>query len=218
VKAHPLHTPPSQKNPGGSITIRHAHCAHNPHPYENKNILSYDEIQEMTKKHFEALRTSKIGALKDFSHKDTFDKYTLGWTQYFNKVFHPAEPLDPNLVKALIASESSFDEKIDNIKNGVYARGLLQIRKETFNYLQGEKAELRDHLFIFTEDNLFDPSTNICAGIRWLFRKKEIAKSILKREPTWEESVMGFKGDLSPYRPHSDGMNRFRELYAKIKK
>lgn len=149
VKEHPLNIPSSQKNPDGSITTRHAHCANNPHPFENKDVLSYDEIQEMTKKYFETLRTSKMGVLKDFLHKNTFDKYTFGWTQYFNKVFHPVERLDPNLVKALIASESSFNEKIDNITNRGYARGLMQIMKETFGYLQGEKGELRDHIYFY---------------------------------------------------------------------
>lgn len=215
VKEHLLHIPPSQKNPSGSITTRHAHCATNPHPYENKNILSYDEIKEMTKKHFETLRTSKMKVLKDFSHTNTFDKYTLGWRQYFNKVFHPAEPLDPNLIKALIASESSFNPKIDKVKNGVYARGLMQIRKETFDYLKGEHSELRDHVFIFTEEDLFDPSTNICAGIRWLFRKRELAKAALKREPTWEEVIMNFKGVLG--RPNAPDMQPFYKLYNELR-
>lgn len=37
---------------------------------------------------------------------------------------------------------------------------------------------------------------NICAGIRWLFRKRETAKARLKHDPSWEDVLMEYKGKL----------------------
>lgn len=42
--------------------------------------------------------------------------------------------------------------------------------------------------------NRINPSNNISAGIRWLFRKRAIASSLLKRAATWEEAIAEFKG------------------------
>lgn len=64
-------------------------------------------------------------------------------------------------------------------------------------YLQDIHGELKDHLIRVTATQLLEPSTNICAGIRWLFRKKELAKNKLKREPTWIEAVADYKDYLN---------------------
>ena len=53
VREHSLHTPPSKKNPGGSTTIRHAHCANNP---SGKDQLYPDEIQEMAQENFSKVK------------------------------------------------------------------------------------------------------------------------------------------------------------------
>jgi len=65
---------------------------------------------------------------------------------------------------------------------------------------------------------LLNPSANICAGVRWLFRKKETAAALLKRTATWEETVEDYKAILAlrvhekPYNPKP--MNDFREYYT----
>ena len=122
---------------------------------------------------------------------------SVSTVQYWNEVLKPDHPLDPNVVKALIASESAFSpEKLNDKKNSNSARGLMQITNDTRKFLD-DGAELKDHYVTVTKKDLNDPGVNICAGIRWLFRKKEIASTVrLKREATWVEAVEEYKGDL----------------------
>jgi hypothetical protein len=47
-------------------------------------------------------------------------------------------------------------------------------------------------MFIRAKD-LFDPSVNVCSGVRWLFRKQITASSRLKRKATWEEAIIEYK-------------------------
>jgi hypothetical protein len=111
VRPHVLHIPPSKKHPEGQVVTRHAHCADNP---SHKDILSYDELHIIAKTHFSSLvGPPNAGVLTEFSRADEFDSDIRGWVRYWNEIFHPNEPLDPNLVKALIASESSFHPEQD---------------------------------------------------------------------------------------------------------
>lgn len=41
-----------------------------------------------------------------------YDPLIAEWTQYWNDILKPHEPLDPNLVKALIYTESGFKPTI----------------------------------------------------------------------------------------------------------
>lgn len=195
VREHVMHVPPSKKNPGGSTTIRHAHCAGNP---TGKDQLYVDEIQEIGRKSFANVKNKPCSLNLGFKNNgDKYDDLIAGWTQYWNDVLKPAESLSPNVVKALIASESGFEpEMLANKKNSNSARGLMQILNSTRKTLGDEKGELKDHLLTVTKNDLNDPSTNICAGIRWLFQKQKLASSYLGREASWEEAVMNFKGKL----------------------
>jgi ribosomal protein S15P/S13E len=120
-----------------------------------------------------------------------------GWVQYWNEILKSDQPLDPNLVKALIASESNFyPERLNNKKDSNSARGLMQITNDTRKLLDDGK-ELKDHYVTATKKDLNDPAVNICAGVRWLFRKREIASAVrLKRQATWLEAAEEYKGDL----------------------
>jgi len=92
-----------------------------------------------------------------------------------NEVLHPEELLDPNLIKALIATESSFNHKAvaNEKKPKIIARGLLQVREDSRQILADQKGELKKHFIIVPSgEDLYDPNINICAGIRWLFHKK----------------------------------------------
>ena len=52
IKKHIEHLPPSKKHPKGQKVERKEHCALNP---SKKDILSFDEIQALTKKYFHKL-------------------------------------------------------------------------------------------------------------------------------------------------------------------
>lgn len=56
-------------------------------------------------------------------------------------IFNLDDPLDPNLVKALIATESGF--RIDPKTNKI-ARGIMQVRNTTRKYLADIKGELKN--------------------------------------------------------------------------
>ncbi len=124
------------------------------------------------------------------------------------------DPLEPNVVKALIATESSFDPKPEKYAH-VY--GLMQIIGETHQFLHGAKHDLRDYFICVSTSELLDSSCNICAGVRWLFRKRETASWLLKHQATWEEVVEDYKAILAKringkkYNPKP--MEDFREYY-----
>lgn len=195
VKAHLEHIPPSKTHPDGTTITRSEHCANNP---SHKDELSYDELQYITETYFSTLPAGPpaSGKLK-FPNADKYDSEIRGWTLYWNEVFKPDIPLDPNLVKALIATESSFDEnpkpetKVKKVKPHVH--GLMQIKDDTWNCLGDTKGELTDYLIRLSKSQLLNPSANICSGIRWLFQKKKLAKIRLGREPTWIEAIIEYK-------------------------
>jgi len=210
VREHKEHIPPSKKHPDGEIIIRHAHCANNPHRNgQNKprDILSIDELQLIANTYFAGLSgPPKTHVLIDYPNSDEFDQYIRGWTLYWNEVFEAQNPLDPNLVKALIASESSFrlgQDTPNKDRHIGYARGLMQLTDETTRILHGHQAGLRDHFIYLSHENAHDPSANICAGIRWLFLKRAGAKEryikagLENHVVTWDDAIAEYKGVLS---------------------
>ncbi len=191
VRAHSEHIPPSKKHPQGDVVIRNAHCAHNP---SHKDLLSFDEIHVISNNYFETLSgRPTAGILTKFHKADDYDLLIRGWVRYWNEVFDFEDPLNPNLIKALMATESSFEEQAVSPNHKNRARGLLQITEETLHILNDHKGELSNHLMFIRAKDLFDPSVNICSGVRWLFRKQITASSRLKRKATWEEAIIEYK-------------------------
>jgi hypothetical protein len=218
VREHTMHTPPSKKYPGGSTTIRHAHCANNP---SGKDQLYPDEIQEMARKYFSQVKEMPCPLDLEFKKMGAqYDELIAGWTKYWNDVLKPDVPLEPNMVKALIATESGYNPKsLADKKNRDSARGLLQVTNSTRKILGNEKGELRDHYLTLTRDDLNDPCNNICAGIRWLFRKREIASSLLKKTATWEEAVCEFKGGRTTSKEGAaDLMDKYNKKLQELSK
>jgi hypothetical protein len=218
VRTHPLSIPPSKKNPAGGVTTRRGDCAHNP---SGKDQLYPDEIQEMAEQNFKNVKDKPcpipLGAGKAGTQ---YDDLIAGWTKYWNDVFKPEPPLEPNVVKALIATESRFrPKKLADERNQNSARGLMQITNKTRKILGDEKGELKDHYLTLTREELNDPSNNICAGIRWLFRKREIATSLFKRPASWEEAVHEFKGTRTVGKRRAlELIKRFNDELEKLKK
>ncbi|MEK6704891.1 MAG: transglycosylase SLT domain-containing protein [Bdellovibrionota bacterium] len=216
VRTHPMHIPPSKSHPAGYVTTRHAHCARNP---SGKDQLYPDEIREIASNHFKNLKNKPCPMTLNFLNGNKFDDLIAGWTQYWNEVMQPKVPLDPNLVKALIASESSFKAAIlANEKNSNSARGLMQITNDTRKILGDEAGELKDHYITATKDDLNNPSVNICAGVRWLIRKQSIASSKLKHNATWIEAVYEYKGLETADKKRRDELwDTFKKLYEAYK-
>ncbi len=215
VRTHPLRTKPSKRNPLGSITTRHNHCAKN---RSGKDHLYPEEIQEIAQQNFAGVKHQPCALDLNFPKGNDFDKLIGGWVQYWNEVLIPNVPLDPNLAKALIASESKFDEKsLFNPKNSDSARGLMQINNQGRKSLGDAKGELKDHFVNASKAELNDPNINICSGIRWLFHKKKLASSKLRQEASWLEAVAEYKG-LSKAEPkrQKELLQRFVEKYEAL--
>ncbi len=192
VKTHSLHVPPSKKDPAGSATTRHEHCAHNP---SGRDQLYPEEMSEIATQNFFGLKDKPCPLPLRFKNGSKYDDLIAGWVQYWNEVMKPPIPLEPNCVKALIASESGFDpNKLANKKNSNSARGLMQITNETRKILGNEKRELKDHYIDVTKSDLNDPNNNICAGVRWLIYKRERASQKLGHSASWEEAIKEYKG------------------------
>jgi hypothetical protein len=204
-------------------TFVHGHprtwtCVNNP---SGRDQMYAEEIREIASRHFDQTPKKPLPQISKFGKKSPlFDSLIWGWTQYWNEVLSPEIPLEPEVVKALIASESSFKTDATNkLKGPNRARGLMQVLDGTLPYLTDRHKELRDHFLNLTEDDMLDAGLSICAGIRWLFRKREIASVILKRQATWEEAVADYKHYLKEYRKNPDhrGMKYFRDYYQELK-
>lgn len=167
-----------------------------------KDQLYSDEMIEIAKAQF--------ASIKDLPHElpkqgpwfpndpNIFDRDFAGWTIYWNTVMNENDPLDPNLVKALAASESMFSPKPKDQKtrsNGS-AKGLFQLTDDTRKILANEKGELKDHYVHVGEDEVYDPTVSTAGAIRWLYHKRKLASKRLGRLATWDEAVQEYKGVL----------------------
>ncbi len=217
VRTHPMHVKASKSHPVGSITTRRNHCAKN---RSGKDHLYPEEIQQIAKQNFTQVKNLPCPLDLNFPKGNDFDGPIAGWVQYWNEVLRPNELLDPNLVKALIATESKFDEKaLFNSKDSNSARGLMQINNQGRKFLGDAKGELKDHFVNVTKTDLNDPNINICSGIRWLFNKKRLASSKLRHEASWLETVAEYKG-LSKAKPQRQKqlLDRFLDKYEALSK
>ncbi len=217
VKEHPRKVSKSERNPDG-VTIVDAHCRKNPSCHE---IFVADELHEIAKLHFKNIKTMVKPENLGNPRGNDFDELIGGWTQFWNDIFSPKEPLDPNLVKALVASESSF--KINTSANSTIgkARGLIQVTEQTRKILADQKGELKDFLITLSRKEFYDPNLNLAAGIRWLFHKKYLASHRLKREATWMEAIAEYKGilpQLGKVQKSDEIMERIKREYGRLSK
>ncbi len=200
----------SQKNPTG-ITIRDRHLRRLKGTY-----LDLSEIEEIFKNYDRRNIVYPTKSKLEQPNSDKYDDVIAVWCDYFNNKFNTNPLLDPNTVKALVASESDFKE---NPKNPL-ASGIAQITPETFKALQDPDGEVKD--FIFKEirkKDLKNPSIAIPMAIRWLSRKKRLAEGKLGRAATAEEIILEYKGlfkSKSPYK--NKALEKFRKEYGKLTK
>lgn len=212
VREHPLHVPVSKKNPTG-ITIRDRHLRRLKGTY-----LDTDEINSIFKNYDrKGIIYPAKGKLKDYPGADKYDEAIAVWTDYFNKKFNADPPLDPDVVKALMASESGF--RVDPPENKK-AFGITQITPSTLNIVQNPEGEAKEFIFHkIRQKDLKDPAIAIPMGVRWLFRKRATAMSQLKRAPTHEELILEYKGLLKSKTDYKNSaFEKYKEEYARLKK
>lgn len=211
VHEYPRHVPVSKKNPGG-ITIVDQHLRQLKGTY-----LDSDEIASIFKNYGRKnLSWPTVGKLSEYKNADKYDEFIAVWVDYFNKKFGASPPLDPDVIKALIASESGFRP---DPKENKLALGIAQITKATWKILQDPTGEAKEFIFgKILQKDLKDPSIAIPMGTRWIFRKREMAKDKLGRAPNAEEVILEYKGLLKSKSDYKDGaLAAYRKAYAKLK-
>jgi hypothetical protein len=203
----------SQRNPQG-ITIVDRH----PRRIAG-TALKADDLRAIAKDYATDRLPYPDSSDLDYEDGSEYDELIAIWVDYFNRKYPPAPPdsaLDPDVVKALLASESGFDTEA---KNG-QAIGIAQITRQTLKALQDPEGEIKDLYFKgIRQKDLKDPEVSIPLAVRWLFRKRMTAKSKLGRSPTPEEVIMEYKGWLKSKSAMSKiGLTTFRKHYATLKR
>ncbi len=195
IGEHWVRRHPKQLN-SGKITDHDGHCREN--KTSKLEFFHADELIMIALAHFDSLNfdpeAMPVPDSLGFPNGNKYDLLIAGWTKFWNEVLKPEDPLSPDFVKALIATESSFNLVKDQSSNNGPARGLIQITESSRKILQDLKGEIKNHHIQLSIEESRDPVTNIGAGIRWLHYKKIYAKRILKREATWEDAVIFYKG------------------------
>jgi hypothetical protein len=137
VREHPLHVPISEKNPTG-ITIRDRHLRRLKGTY-----LGVPDIESIFKNYDrkDIVYPSK-GRLEEYKDADEYDDIIAVWTDYFSKKFSAESPLDPDIVKALIASESGFRADPRENKKAI---GIMQIIPNTLKIVQDSTGEAKEY-------------------------------------------------------------------------
>jgi hypothetical protein len=210
VRRHTRHVPVSNRNPKGITSVKQ-HLRRLP-----GSTLTKNEIEELAKIDKKNLVYPSSGKLNQ-KDADKYDELIAFWVDYFNRKLNkpPSSPLDPNVFKALLASESDFQK---DPKSNRVAIGIAQITPATLKALQDPDGEARE--FIFTgirQKDLKDPSIAIPLAVRWLFRKKEAAAGKLGRVPSDEEVILEYKGLLKSKSIYKQkALKKFRESYAKL--
>lgn len=212
VREHPRHVKISSKNPTG-VTIVDRHPRRLPGTY-----LDPKEIETVFKnydrKNLVYPTANKLGR---YPNADKYDEQIAVWTDYFNKKFNPNPPLDPDVVKALMGSESGF--RVDPEENKK-AFGITQITPETLKIIQNPEGEAKDFIFNkIRQKDLKNPDVAIPVGVRWIFRKRNKIANTLNRVPTHEEIILEYKGlSKSTTQFRDAALAKYRKLYAALKK
>lgn len=213
VREHVLKVPVSSKNPEGK-TIRDSHTRRQPGTdLDREGIFNLYRSYDLKGLIYPTAKR----LLKEYKNSDDYDELIAVWIDFFNKKLGADVPLDPDLVKALIASESSF--RHDPSSNRI-AFGITQITKQTLRVIQDPRGEAKEFIFKgIRQKDLKEPNVAIALAVRWLYRKQYTAKSKLGRMPSHEEVILDYKGLLRSTTKYKDtALENYRRHYGIFKK
>jgi hypothetical protein len=195
------------------------HCVTSP---GGKEWFHGEEFQEIAQRYFSGLekKFQPKGDTLGYPDGNKFDISIGGWTRFWNEVLRPDTPLDPNWVKALMATESGFENVPPTKSKQGPARGVLQVTENTRKILADKKGEVKDHYIEVSAEELENPDINIATALRWLHHKKHLLEKKLKRPVTWEEAIHDYKGIRNQIGKHARSNKIDQELnrfYEKLK-
>ena len=209
VREHLRRVPISRKNPAGKTTVdRHLR-------YIEGQYLDLVSIERIFKNYVKKNILYPAKGKLLLPNEDKYNEYIAVWIDYFNRKLDLRSPLEPNILKALIASESTFKSDAINGK----AVGLTQVTTDTLKILQDLRGESKDFVFKdIRKKDLKNPNVSIALGARWLAYKKQYADKILKRTATSDEVIQVYKGILNDKSETAiDIMKKYRKFYGKLK-
>lgn len=209
VREHLRRVPISEKNPSGQ-TIVDRHLRHIVGQY-----LDLALIESIFRGYDRQNLLYPAKAKLHIKDEDYYDDYIAVWVDYFNQKLGLKNPIDPDMIKALVASESTFKADIVNKK----ATGLMQVTTDTLDILQDLDGETKGFVFKgINRKDLMDPNVAIALGVRWLAYKKQYADKLLKRNASPDEVIQLYKGILNDKSSVAVAiMKKYREYYAKLK-
>ena len=175
----------------GKVTDHDGHCRLNP---KGKDLLKTDEIKRISELEIFKNVSVKVSANDlGFKNGNKYNDLISGWSAYWNEMLKPEIPLHPNYVKALLATESSFNENPPSPTKDHKAIGLMQIMPETVGHLGSRSKDIKDHFIEISLEDARDPSVAIAVATRWLFRKHRLVKG-KKKGTTWMDALEEYKG------------------------
>jgi len=119
----------------------------------------------------------KLNRIIPFDGYHELDPIIQFWLDHWNTKFKKFPVIDPLLIKAIIAKESSFNPKADPRVSHSSAYGLLQIVDKSRNALAKKIDSSVSMEYIKAErKDLEDPVVNIAVGTRWLVVKYFLLK------------------------------------------
>ncbi|MGB0452657.1 MAG: transglycosylase SLT domain-containing protein [Bacteriovoracaceae bacterium] len=169
--------------------IVEAHCRKN--SKSKKSFLYRSNLNYIYENFRNKYKYKNLKRIKGFSQdKGQYDELVQFWFKYWKDQGLIKEDIDPLLIKAIIAVESSFREKvITNISNST-ATGLMQITKTTMRILAKKLGtEIRKFNIDITQNEAKEANPNIAAGVRWLIYK--ITTSPWKRKSSKKDRIFG---------------------------
>ena len=166
-----------------------AHCRKN--PKSKKNFLYRSNLNYIYESFRNKYKYKKLKKIKGYPQdKGQYDQLIQFWLKYWKEQGLIKEDIDPLLVKAIIARESSFREKVVTEMPNSSATGLMQIVKKTMKIMAGKLGrEIRKSNIDITQDEAKEANTNIAAGTRWLIYK--ITTSPWKRKTSKKDRMYG---------------------------
>ncbi len=118
------------------------HCRKNPKSKEK--FLYRSNLNYIYEKLKDKYQYKKLKRIKGYPQdKGQYDELIQFWLNYWKSQGLINEDIDPLLVKAIIACESSFRESVITEMPGSSATGLMQILVSTMNILAGKTSKLQ---------------------------------------------------------------------------
>lgn len=173
----------------GKKHLVNEHCRKN--SKSKSKFLYHSNLKYIFDTYVNDYRYKKLKRIKGYPQdRGQYDIAIQFWLKYWKSKRLINEDIDPLLIKAMIACESSFRERVITKMPNSSATGLMQVLQSTMKIMAGKLGnEIRRSNIDITQEEARDFNTNIAAGTRWLIYK--ITTSPWKRKSSKKERVYG---------------------------